>query len=90
MATQESSSRKPCVVVGAGVHVSPDITGDDAVDGVDLLLFSTGFGAKDNVDPRYILNADLDRSGMIDGIDLMFIAPLFGQDFAQEPECVQP
>jgi hypothetical protein len=73
-----------CVSVGAGFLASPDINQDNAVDGVDLLRFSTGFGAEDNVDQRYLPGADLDRNGMIDGIDLMFIAPLFAQ------ECVQP
>ena len=72
-----------CVASGAGFLASPDINHDDAVDGVDLLRFSTGFGAADDVDLRYRRGADLDRNGTIDGIDLMFIAPLFAQ------ECVQ-
>jgi len=68
-----------CVAAGAGFLASPDINHDKAVDGVDLLRFSTGFGAEDDVDLRYRREADLDRNGTIDGIDLMFIAPLFAQ-----------
>jgi len=72
-----------CNREGAGYYGSPDINGDDALDGVDLLRFSSAFGTTDGVDLRYTSEADVDGDGLVDGNDLPFIAPLFGQ------ECVQ-
>jgi hypothetical protein len=71
-----------CVAEGAGYLASPDINDDQALDGVDLNRFSTGFGAMNGVHLRYNPDADLDRNGMIDGVDLSLIrpvTPLFGQ-----------
>ena len=67
----------------AGYYGSPDLNGDGALDGVDLLRFSSAFGTTDGVDARYTSEADVDGDGLVDGNDLPFIAPLFGQ------ECVQ-
>jgi hypothetical protein len=69
-----------CIAEGAGYLASPDINDDDAVDGVDLMRLSATFGADDDVDARYNVDADIDRNGMVDGADLPFIAPLFGQE----------
>jgi hypothetical protein len=73
-----------CVAEGAGYLASPDLNGDDAVDGVDVVRFSLAFGAEEGVDARYNPGADVNRDGEIDGVDLPLIAPLFGQ------ECVAP
>ena len=72
-----------CHAEGAGYLAPPDLNGDDAVDGVDVNRFSLAFGA-DEDDSRYTPAADIDRNGLIDGVDLPLIAPLFGE------ECVAP
>lgn len=69
-----------CIAEGAGYLASPDINDDDALDGVDLMRLSATFGADDDVDARYNPDADIDRNGVVDGADLPFIAPLFGQE----------
>jgi hypothetical protein len=73
-----------CVAEGAGYLASPDLNGDDAVDGVDVVRFSLAFGAEQSLDARYNPDADVNRDGEIDGVDLPLIAPLFGQ------ECIVP
>ncbi len=70
-----------CVAEGAGYLASPDINDDDALDGVDVVRFSLAFGAEEGAD-RYNPDADIDSSGMIDGLDLPFLAPLFGRECA--------
>jgi hypothetical protein len=67
-----------CIPEGAGYIASPDVNGDGAVDGVDLMRVSAAFGTLRDLDPRYNPDADLDRNGIVDGPDLPFIAPLFG------------
>jgi hypothetical protein len=74
-----------CLAEGAGYLASPDLNDDDALDGIDLMRFSTTFGAEDGVDARYNPDADIDRSGQVDGADLPFIAPLFGQECTEGP-----
>jgi hypothetical protein len=69
-----------CIAKGTGYLASPDINYDDALDGVDLMRLSATFGADGDVDARYNSDADIDRNGMVDGADLPFIAPLFGQE----------
>jgi hypothetical protein len=71
-------------VAGAGFHRPPDATGDDTVDGLDVLDLATAFSSSDNgrvgpPDPRYDPNADLDLDGIVDGDDLTYMAAEFGQ-----------
>jgi hypothetical protein len=68
-----------CVAEGAGWLANPDLNEDGALDGVDLVRFSTAFGAEEGEDTRYNAGADIDRNGQVEGRDLPYIVPLFGQ-----------
>jgi hypothetical protein len=72
----------PAFDVGGQVagHVDPpDITGDSAIDGTDLLPIAAAFGATSGVEPRYDAAADLDRDGIVDGDELTYVGAEFGQ-----------
>lgn len=57
-----------------------DVDGDNAVDGKDILILSTAFGAA-STSARYVAEADLDSSGLVDGDDLAYVTgPTFGQE----------
>jgi hypothetical protein len=55
-----------------------DVNGDDRVDGKDVLILSTAFNAPVSDVVRYIAEADLDTSGLVDGDDLAYIGAAFG------------
>ena len=61
----------------------PDLNGDGIVDGLDIMGIAVAFGAfshpPDPPDPRYIIAADRDLDGMIDGRDLSYVAAFFAQ-----------
>ena len=63
---------------GAGFWRSPDVTGDDEVDGIDVLDLAVSFGAQTG-DARFDASADLDRDGLVGPDDL---TPMAG-DFAE-------
>jgi len=54
-----------------------DLDGSGRVDGIDLSIFSTAFGAAVG-EGRYNGSADLDRNGIVDGDDLVLFASCFG------------
>ena len=55
-----------------------DSTGDQFVDGVDLLRLSVAFASIPS-DPRWDPTVDFDRDGFISGVDLALMAADFGQ-----------
>ena len=68
-----------CLAKSAGHLAGPDVNGDGAVDGVDVMRFAVAFGA-DEGGARYSPVADLNRDGHTNGDDLAFIAPFFGEE----------
>ena len=54
-----------------------DLDGSGRIDGIDLSIFSTAFGAGEH-DWRYNISADFDRNGVIDGDDLVLFSYCFG------------
>jgi hypothetical protein len=75
-----------CLAEGAGWLASPDLNEDGALDGVDLVRFSTAFGAEEGEDVRYNARADIDRNGQVEGRDLPYVVNEdFGRDCTPEP-----
>jgi hypothetical protein len=62
---------------GLGFWQSADVTGDDEVDGIDLLRLAVSFGAGTG-DARFDPTADLDRDGFVGPDDLATLAADFG------------
>jgi Dockerin type I domain len=60
----------------AAIQTLPDVNGDGAVDGLDVLRLAVGFNAG-SMDPRYDAAADLDRDGLVDGMDLSYLAAFY-------------
>ena len=57
-----------------------DIDGSKRVDGGDLIIMATAFGSHTG-DPQYVEKADLNRDGIIDGIDISILSAVFGHRF---------
>jgi hypothetical protein len=54
-----------------------DPSGDNAVDGIDVLRIAVAFGSAFG-DPRYDDLADLDGNNLVDGTDLSYLTAVFG------------
>ena len=66
-------------VDAAGFYANPDVTGDGAVDGQEILAIAASNGAVEGVDPRFDDAVDINRNGMNDGEDLAFFTSEFGE-----------
>jgi uncharacterized repeat protein (TIGR01451 family) len=59
-------------------HTFPDVNGDGTIDGLDVLGIAVSFAAS-SIDPRYLLAADRDLNGVVDGSDLAFVSAYYAQ-----------
>jgi hypothetical protein len=58
----------------------PDVNGDGAVDGVDVLGIAVSFNSSLILgDPRYFIAADRDLNGLVDGVDLAYVSAFYAQ-----------
>lgn len=80
--TTRTDDRPDTGIPDMGYHYSSyasvcDLDGSGRVDGIDLSIIGSAFGAEDG-DPRYLASADFDRNGVIDGDDLVIFSFYFG------------
>jgi len=61
-----------------GFYENPDVTGDGAVDGQEVLAIAASFGAEQGADNRFDAAVDINGNGENDGIDLAFFTSQFG------------
>jgi hypothetical protein len=56
----------------------PDVNGDATIDGLDVLGIAVSFNSSAG-GPRFIAAADRDLNGVIDGLDLAYVAAFYAQ-----------